>query len=358
MPAMDGPHIQPSSPNWRRPTQTLGLLNGSQQNEKIGGVGGGLPSLNFLNVEKIRREAAEYDHKGSPSTGMNALVSPQSIYSGPPPPYSYPSSTTSSVLGLAGYTSPPEPQRRPDDDKEPLPSQQQQQTRQNLPSIHEALGKDPSMLYSGPPPSVSIPAQASYPSAGVSPTTPVPRSHPEPVLSGPPNPYASNQSSFNSDQADRRPHSSLRHGLVSDERPPSARRLSANDPGSQSMHTASPTSPVPPIRPNPHPMQPPQQSSLYSQQPPPSSVQPTYHPISSSEGYSYPPPAKPFSFQPPFPQSSPWRSDGFEIKRAEESREAASKSSPGNGQHYGESVKRHLDIFDLETSLNEVRPIS
>ena len=31
------------------------------------------------------------------------------------------------------------------------------------------------------------------------------------------------------------------------------------------------------------------------------------------------------------------------------------KGNPSGGQHYGESVKRHLDIFDLEASLNEVR---
>lgn len=35
-------------------------------------------------------------------------------------------------------------------------------------------------------------------------------------------------------------------------------------------------------------------------------------------------------------------------------RKAASKTDPLTGQTYGESVKRHLDIFDLETSLNEV----
>lgn len=56
-------------------------------------------------------------------------------------------------------------------------------------------------------------------------------------------------------------------------------------------------------------------------------------------------------------QHPAWRSDGLEIDRAEEMRKAASKTNcltGQTGQTYGESVKRHLDIFDLETSLNEV----
>ncbi len=48
-----------------------------------------------------------------------------------------------------------------------------------------------------------------------------------------------------------------------------------------------------------------------------------------------------------------WNSDGVEMSKVEEMRKAASKGSPRRG-HYGESVKRHLDTFDLETSLNEV----
>ena len=41
-------------------------------------------------------------------------------------------------------------------------------------------------------------------------------------------------------------------------------------------------------------------------------------------------------------------------ERAEEIRKAIPKESPPNRHAYGEYVKRHLDIFDLETSLNEV----
>ena len=58
--------------------------------------------------------------------------------------------------------------------------------------------------------------------------------------------------------------------------------------------------------------------------------------------------------QPPYYPLPNWRSDGLEFERAEEMRRMASKGSPGGSQHYGESVKRHLDSFELETSLNEV----
>ena len=71
---------------------------------------------------------------------------------------------------------------------------------------------------------------------------------------------------------------------------------------------------------------------------------PFSYPSSSANIPSYPHAA----LQPPT-----WRSAGSEIDRAEEARRAASKGSPK--MKYGESVKRHLEIFDLETSLNEVR---
>ncbi|KAG7009810.1 hypothetical protein G7Y79_00001g000820 [Physcia stellaris] len=52
------------------------------------------------------------------------------------------------------------------------------------------------------------------------------------------------------------------------------------------------------------------------------------------------------------PPPTTWRSVGSDLDRAEEARKAASKTSPS--QSFGETVKRHLDRFDLETSLNEI----
>jgi hypothetical protein len=42
------------------------------------------------------------------------------------------------------------------------------------------------------------------------------------------------------------------------------------------------------------------------------------------------------------------------MDRVEEMRKAAPKQNASGSQRYGESVKRQLDKFDLEMSLNEV----
>ena len=90
---------------------------------------------------------------------------------------------------------------------------------------------------------------------------------------------------------------------------------------------------------------------------------PASHPSASGgPQHAYAPyqPTYPYTSQSPTALSYPnysqptWRSDGLELDRAEEMRKAAPKGSPRGSKHYGESVKRHLDIFDLETSLNEV----
>ncbi|KAL9124363.1 MAG: hypothetical protein Q9217_006302, partial [Psora testacea] len=74
--------------------------------------------------------------------------------------------------------------------------------------------------------------------------------------------------------------------------------------------------------------------------------------------YSYPSStAAVTTYRAPLLQHSPWRNANSDFERAEEVRKAAPKESPSNRPAYGESVKRHLDIFDLETSLNEVKII-
>jgi hypothetical protein len=97
------------------------------------------------------------------------------------------------------------------------------------------------------------------------------------------------------------------------------------------------------------PPMPPLHASPYG--PPPPSSQPSYHSYRAPN--SYPALSRAAMAYPPLPPP-PWPSDRSEIDRAEEMRRAATKRSPGDGRHYGESVKRHLDIFDIETSLGEV----
>ena len=353
--AMEGPHIRPNSPQWRRPIQAAGSTTTTTPLQHEKSSRGLPPTLNFLDLEKIKRETIEYHDKHQSPVAVThpsapPLVSPQSMHSGPPPPYSYPSSATSSILGLAGYASPPGSRRHSDDDKE-RPS-----TRQSLPSIHEALGKDQSILYSGPPASATVHAHMSHTSSVHSPTTPIPRSHPEPVLSGPPNPYAPAQSlpPYSNESSDRKPSGPVRQTSQNeDQGPASVTKSNPRDPNNPQMHANTPPTPTAALRQSPHMSHPSHPSSMYPPSTQPISQQSNYRPFPPA--YSYPPAAaSTIAYQPQFPAPQSWRSDGMEAERAEEVRKAASKRSPGSGQHYGESVKRHLDIFDLETSLNEV----
>ena len=365
---MEGPPIPSSSPSWALPTPSQTTTGTPFSNEKrtYRPV-----DLSCLDLEKIKKEAQEFEQKHptlitttepttqsspAPLPLQHSLASPQSMYPGPPPPYSYPSSATSTALGFTGYISPPETRRLSDDDKE------QQTSRQSLPSIHEALGKDQSILYSGHLPAASIATQTSHTATSISPSTPIPRSHPEPILSGPPNPYASSQhpSPFPSEPPDRRTQPPYRTNSISEEQPPSATQsFSTREPAPGSgNHT--PTSPVPPTRHSPRVVNVAQSSNNINhtsqaiqpvQAPQPVASQPNYP--SGPPAYSYPPTSATSLAYPHFSPSTPWRSDGYEIDRAEEGRKAAAKQNSGT-QSYSESVKRHLDIFDLETALNEV----
>lgn len=317
----------------------------------------GVPALGYLDLEKIKKESSQYNHKIPVSAALNMpappLASP-SIYSGPPPPYSYPSSTASSVVGANnGYISPPESRRAPEEDKEsaaPLPPKPQ-----SLPSISEALSDQTisiSSLLSKP--AVSQPPQQA-PQA--SPTSPVSRTRPGSTPIRPPlsltqaqqpplyRPQEILEKSSrpqysprlpNDTQPPRFPPSSTQSYV-----PPQPRTVSS--PMTQSYPTAS----APQLRHS----SPPHDAGLRSA--PSLTSQPPYSPFHQGY-YSY---TLPSSNIPPF-QPAPlppltWRSSGSDLDRAVEVNKAISKGSP-KYQTYGETVKRHLDIFDLETSLNEI----
>ena len=281
------------------------------------------------------------------------LASPSNnMYSGPPPPYSYPTSTASSIVGHGGYISPTEP-RKIDDDKEPPPSH-----RHSLPSIHEALATESplsitSLLQKSTPLQIQVPPNQNH-----SPTTVIPpRTYPEtprghPNLLTQPSPTGYFRDSVENPS---RPQYSPRASNES----VSSRLPGANphDPHHSilqpSRTVASPTNPM---RPASHTIQPQHTSPIFDRTPrphPPPQTNSHYPYNSYPAPYSYPPPSASIAAYPALQHPS-WRpAGGAEIDRAEEVRRAASKGSPRASQ-YGESVKRHLDIFDLETSLNEV----
>ena len=320
-----------------------------------------LPAILNAEPEMIKGEKAEYAHvpPSSMTISMPApppLISPSTTNYGPPPPYSYPSSTVSSVAGLTGYVSPPDSRKTSDDDRgPPSPSQAH---RQSLPSINEALNgvasSHPAHPYSV---NTSQPMPQVSQSTSNTPTTPHPRSHFDNILSGPPNPYASGM--VNGGHAlgtqDRRPPPTFAQSppLDSPVRFPS-------------IQTNGATSYPPHSRPGISPNSPPRTGArLPAQSYVPSSYLPTSQIITDiGPPTTYDPrnptpkhgPQSPTSDAHPFSKYSPSlnRPDIRRHEPCEERWKLPPKETPKRERHYGEFVKRSLDVFQMEYSLNEV----
>jgi hypothetical protein len=274
------------------------------------------------------------------------LVSPTTIYPGPPPPYSYPAATAPPP----SHISPPVPRRTMENEKE------QPQPRQSLPSIHEALGNDNPLPYPGP-------------ASSAPPSQPTHHAPPPPLSSnmisrpgtegptGPPNPFsnASTSTPFlretpyhslpgQAGQLQGEPsRSSLASVTTQDSRKQSLPSLSSGKSPTQSSNTAA--------------------TSLSNSQ--------------TSAGYDYSTPASASTMAspngyPPYPQSFPyqsqhpngqsasydsrtyvgghWKADAARVDDAQR----GLVSRPSISQPHSDSVKRQLDGYDVETSLNEV----
>ena len=289
------------------------------------------------------------------------MVSPSFPYSCPPPPYNHPPSGASSPSGpQTGLISPPESRRTSGDDP-PLPPAPPAATRQSLPSISEAIGPlgppppDTALRY--PPltpttaPPVSTPTY-SQPTPTTSFTDPIrtsystdpPRSEPSYSQPPPRSPYMNH--SGQSFQAPVPPQSE-------------ASRPSYYTPGEPKLPTLHPIntgeSPVSQIRSGLSYPQPPTTYEPTPQSAPATAPYP--YPQQYPSPYQYPPPPTSNSgpiYPPSGVLSAPPRYGGgwsSEMDRRAEERRGAGRVG---GPAYGEAVKRHLDTFDLEASLNEV----
>ncbi|KAF2643807.1 hypothetical protein P280DRAFT_217871 [Massarina eburnea CBS 473.64] len=316
----------------------------------------GLPSIS--NLDSVKRE--EMERKRS--------------YPFPAPNLSVPASAAAGPLG--GLLSPPESRRTSGDDEK-----EQQRPRQSLPSIHELA-----FAPTAPPP--PAPASASQPHFQPPTTSPVDHrtrpSFPSDLhgSQGPGNPFSHPRSPYTSastvppppppqaqpDSLPRPPYAEPRPSF-SDPRPSLSERHSfpapQHNPKLPTLHPLQTTqSPPPgPSRPNPpyssysaHPSAHP--SGAYETQAPHSAG-----PMNHSYGYSQypssnyplsaPAPGAPNSAYPPSTYSAPPRPypnpPSWPEHRLEEKKINRSSLAP-----YGESVKRHLESFDLEASLNEM----
>lgn len=267
------------------------------------------------------------------------LVSPTTMYSGPPPPYSYPSSTVSSAPPGSGYISPPESRRTTEDEKEGPASQ-----RQSLPSIQEALSGDKPISYSNSSSLNSNPSATSRPPY-LTPAASTSRSFPE-GPSGPSNPFShplpptpsQHETPYiqptshplpvrSESEASRAPFPPLSSG---DPRPPTLNTF----PFSKSPHLN--TGSVPHSLPQAH-------SSLGSDIGPGPSSSPR------PGAPTYP---NQFPYQ-PHPSSATSSAYGPPSWEYDERRKGFSRSGPE--PPYSDSVKRHLDIYESEMALSDVR---
>ncbi|PGH02149.1 hypothetical protein AJ80_08911 [Polytolypa hystricis UAMH7299] len=342
-----------------------------------------LPSIGFLELDNASKDGPRHPPKfPTMSTGLSVSTAPMispttAAYPGPPPPYSYPSSGPSTTHPPPGstYVSPTDPRRPGEDEKQQRQHNQTPQhmpQRQSLPSIHEALGNDNPLPYPPPPASAAVPSKPGHPVSAsgpiplARPTAEGPSGPPNPFMNGPSstpflreNPFAQRQPSQSGPSQPEGPRSSLASIHSQESRNPSIPSLSSGKSPTQSSKTGAPSISN-------------SQGSTYEFSGPssagPMAVSPTgYGPYPPSATYppqhQQPPPGPPqhVPYQaPPYdtrPGMGPvWSSNPAEAARIEEAQRGSRTN--GVGPLHTESVKRHLEGYDVEASVNELADIS
>ncbi|EME49500.1 hypothetical protein DOTSEDRAFT_68310 [Dothistroma septosporum NZE10] len=336
-----------------------------------------LPALSYLDVEKVKREEDAYQNRntGTPQSLSNTSAAPSPTHqypSGPPPPYSHahggppPASQHANEWSGAqsGVHTPPESRRTSEHEKESA----KQGPRQSLPSISEALGVD---------------SQTAFASAAAAPA-PLQSTHLPPPTSGPPaSPSGASRRSFPMEPP-QGPTTSFANGSsysqYSQYRSDSLSQRQSYPPPADAARLPVAYPPVQESKPMLH------QSSAQAHSrgpPPPASFPPPPEPSSSYEhppnpatGSMAPPSSFPYGYTPfppryagptppasttsgpihqpstvygaPQTASSGWKSENT----------ARFDSRPPEQANYGDNVKRHLDFYDLEQSLNEISSVS
>ncbi len=256
------------------------------------------------------------------------------MYRNQPPPYPYSTAPTNAGLG---YIPSPESRRAEDERKKQAP-------RQSLPSIHEALGNDDPLPYQ-PPPTTAAPQQTH--------SAPPPH-HLSSNLgarpsgegtSGSPNPFSNGGSFLRGPtlsqqlQLQTETRSSLESLNTQDSRNVSVRSLNSGKPSTQSASTG-----ITSISGS--------QTGAYEYKSPSSAgsvASPTEYP-----GYS-----QPYSFQSQPPPGAPvYPATSYDSRPHVGPRVYEVKGGiPGQafpGPSLDDSAKHHLDVYDVEASLNEV----
>ena len=287
-----------------------------------------LPAIGFLG-----KDGSGYTPKPS-AASPTPLMSPNAMYAGQPLPYAYAPPATSAPA-QPGYLSPTESRRALEDEKD------KSGARQSLPSIHEALGNDNPLPYPAPTSAPPPPSGHAAP-----PTHLVGRTSTE-GPAGPPNPFNGPASGplmrepgfphQNQLQAEAS-RSSLTSINTQESRNASLQSLSTGKSPTQSAKTGITSVSG-------------SQNSSYDYSAPPSAGS-----VASPNGYNHFPPNYTFPQQPSGPSYPPAHYDNRPYMGAPRVEEVKGGfvGRPIPGQAHSDSVKRHLDIYDVETSLNEV----
>ncbi|KAJ5155073.1 Zinc finger NHR/GATA-type [Penicillium coprophilum] len=278
-----------------------------------------LPAIGFLG-----KDGSGYTsrHPSSATSSPTPLMSPNAMY-GQSLPYSY-------ANAPPGYISSPEARRAIEEEKE------KHNPRQSLPSIHEALGDNP----------LPYPASTSAP--------PPPSAHPAPSHligrpsaegpAGPPNPFSTGPTGSLMREPGF-PHQAQlqdasRSNLASintDSRNPSLHSISTGKSPTQSVNTTNTSVGS--------------QNSGYEYSAPTSAGS-----VASPNGYGHFPPN--YSFQPQSGHSYPPPYDNRTYMGAPRVEEVKGGFVGRPGPPHNDSAKRHLDVYDVESSLNEIAELS
>lgn len=320
-----------------------------------------LPALSYLDIDKVKREEEAYQSRNA--GGLQSLPAvtttslPYPYPSGPPPPYSNQAPLQHTSNTWAGAQGDNHAQSEPRLIGVDEHDNGKHGPRQSLPSLSEALGVESQRTYSVAAP-VAAPTLSALPPQHQS-VAPAPSSPSDRRLSGmetlsaPHVAYASKPA--------YQPHFTSRQEPA----PPSS---SAYPPLESSRSTFAPIQERPPLQVQTSQAglrQSPQVSSYQHPQ-----TSPGYEQSSSHSAGPMGPPSFPYGYAPypsrytqpgatagpiyqpsatyPAPQSSSstWSSNGAPSRVGTDERSIAP---------YSDSVKRHLDLFDLEAALNEVR---
>ncbi|USW47302.1 Putative Zinc finger, GATA-type, Zinc finger, NHR/GATA-type [Septoria linicola] len=322
-----------------------------------------LPALSYLEVDKVKREEESYHPRntGTPqSLSASAGASPTYHYPpGPPPPYSHAHGAppTTNTWHPTVHT-PAESRRTSEHEKESI------KPRQSLPSISEALGKvdNQTSFASTPAPPSSLPSvQQVQPQTTVPPSPPARQSYAmEPPQAVPHSSY-SGSSGYGH-------HSHHRH---------EASRQSSYPPPDSARSTSAAYPPVADAKPmhlqiSQETTRPSVQPASYSRSEARSPHHEQQHPSHSTTSMG-PPSTFPYGYA-PFPpryasHTSSTSSPSGPIYQPSTTYGPPRTSQPGwksepsryedrGLAHHSDTVKRHLDFFDLEASLNEISSTS